>query len=408
MKKLLAALLSLALMLTLAPMAMALTVKDDDDVAYSVEGGSIYVDEATKTVTDADKTVTSVVIPDGIMKIGKEAFYRCTSLTSVTIPDSVTSIGESAFSRCTNLTSVTIPDSVTSIEREVFQFCTSLTSVTIPGSVTSIGRAAFSRCTNLTSVTILDSVTSIWDGVFDECTRLTSVTIPDSVVKIGEAAFWGCSSLTDIYFGGTEDQWARITGDGAGPGYDPGITTVHFNTIPVSVDDFTDVAAAYKDAVKWAVDNKYADAESTTNFGARTPCPRWEVVSILWKAMDCPEPTITSAPFTDVSTDAPYYKAVLWAYEKGITTGNSPTTFGANDTVLRRDAMTFIYRAADEPEFQAAGSFADVPAGKYYTDPIAWAYTTGIAQGTGNSNFSPNGIVTRAQMLTFLYRQLGK
>ena len=75
MKKLLSTLFTLILVLALAPTALA--VKDADDVAYPVEGGNIYIDEATKTVTDADETVTSVVIPDGITSIGNDAFYYC-------------------------------------------------------------------------------------------------------------------------------------------------------------------------------------------------------------------------------------------------------------------------------------------------------------------------------------------
>ena len=105
-----------------------------------------------------------------------------------------------------------------------------------------------------------------------------------------------------------------------------------------------------------------------------------------------------------MNTSAPYYKAVLWAYEQHITDGTTPTTFSPNDTVLRCDAMTFIYRAAKEPAVTASGSFKDVPAGQYFSAPIAWAYKTGISNGTTPTTFSPNDPVTRAQMVTFLYR----
>ncbi len=138
----------------------------------------------------------STNIPDSVTEIGEKAFYGCDSLTSVTIPDSVTNIGERAFHYCSGLTSAIIPDSVTEIGERAFEGCRSLTSVTIPNSVTEIGERAFSGCSSLKSVTIPDSVTKIGERAFDGCRGLTSVTIPNSVSKIDRGAFDGCSSLT--------------------------------------------------------------------------------------------------------------------------------------------------------------------------------------------------------------------
>ena len=98
------------------------------------------------------ESITSVIISNGVTRIGYYAFAGCTSLTTVTIPNSVTIIGYSAFYNCSSLTSVTIPNSVTSIETGVFSGCSSLTSVTIGNSVTSIGNGAFLNCSSLTSV----------------------------------------------------------------------------------------------------------------------------------------------------------------------------------------------------------------------------------------------------------------
>ena len=156
-------------------------------------------------------SLTSVTIPDSVTSIGESAFEYCDSLTSVTIGNGVTSIGESAFEYCNSLTSVTIPDSVTSISRAAFSDCDSLTSVTIPDSVTNIGEHAFSGCDNLTSVTIGTGVTSIGTGAFRDCDSLTSVTIGTGVTSIGDSAFWSCNSLTDVYYRGSEEQWAAIS-----------------------------------------------------------------------------------------------------------------------------------------------------------------------------------------------------
>ena len=156
-------------------------------------------------------SLTSITIPDSVTSIGAGAFDGCSILTNITIPDRVTSIGDSAFSGCSSLTNITIPDSVTSIGDSAFSGCSSLTNITIPDSVTNIGNYAFYNCTSLTSITIPDSVTSIGASAFYNCTILTSITIPDSVTIIGERAFYGCSSLTDVYYTGSEEDWAKIS-----------------------------------------------------------------------------------------------------------------------------------------------------------------------------------------------------
>ncbi len=147
------------------------------------------------------KLSSDVIIPDGIKRIGKYAFYNFDQIENVSIPTSVTEIDEYAFYGCTGLTSITIPDGVTSIGEYAFYNCTGLTSVTIPDSVTSIGNYAFCYCTGLTSVTIPDSVTSIGDYAFSDCTGLTCITIPDSVTEIGQYAFSYCYSLKNAVLG---------------------------------------------------------------------------------------------------------------------------------------------------------------------------------------------------------------
>ncbi|MDE6068769.1 MAG: leucine-rich repeat protein, partial [Treponemataceae bacterium] len=172
----------------------------DGYIGINVEKIPEYLTISGRTVTGVDKNKipATLVIPDGVTKIGQYAFSSCKGLTGVTIPDSVTSIGYNAFGSCTGLTKVTIPDRVTSIEGGAFSGCKGLTSMTIPNSVTSIGDNAFSFCSGLTSVTIPNSVTSIGDGTFAYCSKLGSVTIPGSVTSIGGKVFSNCTSLTSV------------------------------------------------------------------------------------------------------------------------------------------------------------------------------------------------------------------
>ena len=109
-------------------------------------------------------------------------------------------------------------------------------------------------------------------------------------------------------------------------------------------DDVQDASQYYYDPVYWAVDEGITTGTSTTTFSPGAGCTRAQVVTFLWRAAGKPEPTKTDNPFTDVKADAYYYKAVLWAVEKGITTGTSPDKFSPNSTCTRAQIVTFLYR----------------------------------------------------------------
>ena len=132
--------------------------------------------------------IQTVILEDGITRIGEHAFAYCSAMHSVSIPDSVTEIGDFAFDWCSALESITIPDSVTEIGFGAFSFCDSLKSVTIPDSVTEIGDYAFTCCESLESVTIPDSVTEIGEEAFFDCSALKSVTISRNCT-VGQDAF---------------------------------------------------------------------------------------------------------------------------------------------------------------------------------------------------------------------------
>ena len=110
-------------------------------------------------------------------------------------------------------------------------------------------------------------------------------------------------------------------------------------------------------------------------------------------------------PFTDVSRSDYYYDAVLWAVENGVTSGTSATTFSPNAPVTRAQAMTFQWRAAGSPA-ASGGGFDDVAADAYYAGAVTWAVANGITNGTGGNTFSPDSPVTRAQAVTFLWKEL--
>ncbi len=453
--------------------------------AYTVKAG-------TKLIADYAfydcSGLTSVTIPDSVTSIGEYAFYGCSGLTSVTIPDSVTSIGEYAFYGCSGLTSVTIgsgvtsigssafnntgyynnesnwtngvlyignylikakktlagaytvkagtkliadnaftdcsltsitiPDSVTSIGSYAFTDCHSLTSITIPDSVTSIGDKAFLGCEGLTSITIPDSVTSIGDGAFYGCEGLTSITIPDSVTSIGDEAFNWCEGLTSItipdsvtsigagaFFGCTGLTSVTIPDSVTSIGDSAfyGCTGLTSVTIPDSVTSIGDLAFGYDETYE------YLKVDDFTIYGYKGSAAQAYAEENGFIFVDLGNTPVTppSTSFNDVASSAWYYDAVNYAVEHKLMNGVGNNRFAPNDPMTRAMLVTVLWRYEGEPK-EGKNTFTDVPDGQWYTQAVAWAAANGIVGGVGNGKFDPNGNITREQMAAILFRYAEK
>ena len=160
----------------------------------------------------------------------------------------------------------------------------------------------------------------------------------------------------------------------------------------------------FYDSVCWAVEHDITSGTGANVFSPDSVVTRAQMVTFLWRAHGAPKTTGVN-PFTDVNTGDYFYDAVLWAVKKGITNGTSADTFSPNAPVTRAQAVTFQWRAAGSPEADIA-SFDDVAADAYYAEAVAWAAENEITTGTGADTFSPDAPVTRAQAVTFLYREL--
>lgn len=243
--------------------------------------GLPVVEIGNNAFTDFAYFGNSIVIPEGVTRIGNAAFGNCASLMRVTLPSSLTEIGYGVFHGA-GLMELELPAGVTKLGEGAFCWCNYLESVEIPASLIEIAECCFTRCAKLESITVVagnprysgagnclieidsktliagcknsvipsdgsvakigrdafagldlkdfsvpNGVNTIGEMAFFDCQSLESITLPADLTQIDEYAFYGCDKLTDVYFAGTEEQWNAITIGGDNDAL--ASATIHFN-----------------------------------------------------------------------------------------------------------------------------------------------------------------------------------
>ena len=168
---------------------------------------------------------------------------------------------------------------------------------------------------------------------------------------------------------------------------------------------FMDVKAGdyFYDAVLWAAEKGITSGTDATHFSPNAACTRAQIVTFLWRAAGSPEPKGTGS-FADVPADSYYTKAVAWAVENGITGGTGDGKFSPDATCTRAQAVTFLYRASGASAVSGNAAFSDVATNAYYAAAVKWAEKNGVTGGIGGGLFGSGNDCTRAQIVTFLYR----
>jgi len=133
------------------------------------------------------------------------------------------------------------------------------------------------------------------------------------------------------------------------------------------------------------------------------PVTRDEMAQFMWRSKGQPTPT-TTAGFEDVAPGATYNTAVDWLAEQEITLGCTTTTYCPDGTVTRAEMAAFLWRLEGSPEGSAPAGFGDVPDGAFYDDAADWLLASGVTTGCTASSYCPQGLVSRAEMFTFLKR----
>ena len=148
-------------------------------------------------------------LPSGITSLGDYAFADCSMLTLTSLPSGITSIGQYAFNNCPRLALTTLPYGITSLPTAAFQYCPKLALTALPSGLTSIGAYAFKQGTGLASITLPPALTSIGDFAFANCTGLETVRFTSTVSSIPNGVFSGCTKLSTIYVPWSQGQVAN-------------------------------------------------------------------------------------------------------------------------------------------------------------------------------------------------------
>ncbi|MDO4413851.1 MAG: BspA family leucine-rich repeat surface protein [Erysipelotrichaceae bacterium] len=178
--------------------------------------------------------------------------------------------------------------------------------------------------------------------------------------------------------------------------------------IIVGFRDVSNPESYYYEPVYWAYSHEITvGAGGAGRFSPNAVCTREQIVTFLWRLMNTPWPE-NKVSFTDVAEDSWYEDSISWAAENNITVGLNDGTgrFGIGRPCTREQCVTFLYRAAGEPEVTTHQEFTDVEEGRYYYDAISWAAENGITVGLndGTGRFGVGQKCTRAMIVTFLYR----
>ena len=374
--------------------------------------------------------IKSVTIPSSVTEIGGYAFEGCAELTSVSMGSGIVTIGSYAFSG-TGIKTITIPAKVDLIKYGAFNDCKYLTTinynakkssvwtssggpflnagkesggvtVTFGSGVTNIPKSIFDASNNdnrprLKSVSISSSVQTIEDYAF-EGTDITSISIPASVTNINYQAFANCSKLTTIKIYNKNAAINRYAFDGCPSNArfyiykngtvdtyakEHGFKITYLNT-GKQFTDVQDSTHPYYNAIYWAANAGITNGYPDGSFGINKSCARGEMIMFLWRYAGKPTPkSVSKSPFSDVPKTHVFYNAILWASQKGITKGYPDGTFGLNRNVSRGECMMFLWRLKGKPapKVVSASPFKDVPKSHVFYNAILWGAQKKITNG---------------------------
>ncbi|MBQ3100381.1 MAG: leucine-rich repeat protein [Clostridia bacterium] len=362
--------------------------------------------------------IKHVVVKEGVVRIGSNAFYDCPALETVSLPDGILKL--EGFQECTSLKQINVPDSVLSIDTATFFCCTSLESIVLSDNIERIGHEAFSGCTALKSIKLPANLTFIRSSAFVACKSLTDVVIPDGVTKIEGEIFAACgnirvtlpASVTEIgdrFFGGGfmlyADSYAIIC--------EPGSYAESYakaNDIPYRYTRFTDVEEGkwYTQGISYCYANEYMSGVSLDEFSYKATMNRQMFATILAKIDGADTSSYNEMTFSDVPAGQWYSNAIEWAAQNGYAAGMGEGIFGRKNPVTREQMAMFFYTYSEVNGIDVTGraditGYADYDrVHGYALEAMSWAVSEQLITGTGETTLSPRDSATRAQVAVII------
>ncbi len=436
------------------------------------------VTEFNGSVFKGCTALRSAVIPANIIYLPDSVFEDCTSLTDVEVKEGVKEIGPACFKGCTSLKKIVLPEGISSLDQQAFQNCTALEEVDASGRmnvmdqcfencpklkkftidhISYLGRHAFADCTSLEEVRYFD-YDSIGDGAFLNCTSLKEVWLSSVLSHINEEAFRNINDDLDLYFVGTEDQWAEITVEE----YNTALNDINIHYV-YAVTEPQDASAKTGETMNFTIRSTYepiasyqwqrgysvysfedlegekytgTDADTLTFTADRSESDRYfrcyvtlengigfysQETKLTVTGSDL-YPEMIDILNGDLTLIAGQTEALdLWYFPDTVAeppltwTIENPDIIEIDKNVVFAKNVGFTKATARTEngltdEITVRVLFSDVAdSGQYFYNPVYWAVDNGITVGSGGfGKFSPNGTCTREQIVTFLWRLMGE
>ena len=318
----------------------------------------------------------AVVVGEGVEYIGNYGLFGLSNATSVTLPSTLKRINNFALQSCSSLTSLDIPDGVTYIGDGALSGVP-LESIQLPEGLTYIGRGAMD---SLAYVELNGALKNLGYNAFRPDAEIVAVLNSQRNLVVASSDL---EKLPTVVWDGKTDI-----------PFNDGSCVPAGKTVTVTGDVVIDGKLTIEG--KLVVD---PTATLTITEDAVIVGPE----NIEYKTCDGGEDCF-SKTFTDLNTNRWYHAYTDYVIARGLMNGMSSTQFAPEANLTRGQLVTTLYRLAGEPEVTEPATFADVAEGRYFTDAIAWAEDLGIAEGITETEFAPEGAVTREQAVTFLYR----
>ena len=333
-------------------------------------------------------------IPESVDSIKEYAFFACTSLQEIFIPSSIKTIDDWAFNALYSLQDVYYGG--TQDDKNDILFLGDgydyLLNATWHYNYLGTPFVSLKLYTDtsiqlewreITGATAYDVYRKLNDGDWVKIKRTSSLSYDTSL------------------FGGTNYYKVQASKSNTSR------VSAFSNIVSVTPDNpFIDVKgdAYYYNALMWAYNSGVIAGTSDETFSPGNNCTRGQLAVMIYRMFGKPSISGMTIPFTDVKSSDYFYKAVVWAYNAGIISGTSGTKFSPSSSITRQDLVVMLWRMQNKPKVTATNPFTDVNEGMYSYKAIMWAYKLGVTSGTSSTTFSPKDQCTRGQIAAFLYK----